>query len=173
MSQPNLQEIKDISILLDQIEEYKHLIDSANIQLQNTKEYYKSLESVEKSKIYNDLKQKSNLIQLNNDIQEYRKQEMNQKISIISDLNNYFDDFFESDEAKTIIVDVIKTFKDEPYEVYCDSKYQSILSPGQNYKKTTEGNIRICSETKEYTLDPKYLNPLVFEQLLISAASEN
>ena len=173
MNQPSLQEITEIGNLLDKIGECEKLIESASLELEDTKKYYEVLEGVEKSKIHEDLKQKNALVELNNYIDQYRKQEISQKTSLISYINSNFDDFILSSEMKVVIKDVIKNFKDEEYQISCDDRYQLMLPDGLDFKKNFLGHLRIYSNTKEYVLDPVYLKSIVSDNLLVSTSFKN
>jgi hypothetical protein len=173
MSKPNLQEIKDISILLDQIDQYKHLILSESKKLEDTKNYYSNLENIEKDKILKDLTQKSSLLQLDKDIESYRGQEQGQKTLLFSKLDKAFQSFVDSDGMKNIINDAISRFEGEDYKVFCDPKFKSMLPGVDNVYPSGPGLLRLSSQTKEYILDPDYLKKLVFDRFLVSIISNN
>jgi hypothetical protein len=173
MSQPNLQEIKDISILLDKIELYKQFIISANKQLESTKKHFKNLELIEKQKIQADLIHKNSLLQLQNDICEYREQEQAQKKLLFSQTQKAFEIFISSENMQSIIQDTMKAFGDEPFEIICDPKFKSFLSGAENIKTGTSGQLRVSSKTREYILDPEYLRAIFFDRFIVSFTLKN
>jgi hypothetical protein len=174
MNQPNLQEIKEISILLDKIEQYKKSILEASAELEETKFRNKETEKAEKQKIHDDLKQKSYLQELYNDIEDYRKQAQVQKVALFKKVETEFNMFLDSARMKLIIQDTIKAFDGEFFKIICDPKYKSLI-PGDSkeYMEGKTGQIRLSSSTKEYILDPEYLKKILFDQFIISSVSKN
>jgi hypothetical protein len=170
MSQPNLNEIKEISILLDKIEQYKKIIAQSNKQLKDTEIYYKNLEQTEKQKISEDLKQKNSLLQLEEDIHTFRLAEQDQKIEIYLDIENKFNTFMDSDSMKQIIRDGINALQDEIIEIICDPKYKILLPDNSKVQNGSQGQLRLSSKTKEYILDPEYLKKLIFDKFLVSSS---
>jgi hypothetical protein len=173
MAQPNLDEIKEVGVLLDKIDQYKKMLTASKVQLENDKNYLKNQEIVEKQKIRDDIIQKKALEQLQAQIEEYRAKEQKQKQDWYQQFSTEFENFISNPLYKSIVLDVIKKIESEEYTIIYDKAYFSLIPEKSSSKIGNSGDFRIVTDTKEYILDPEYIKKIVFDKLLVTVDINN
>jgi hypothetical protein len=173
MAQPNLEEIKEVSGLIGKIEQYKEMVETSKLQLEDTKRYFANQEQIEKKKILDDILQKKMLEELQQKITAYREEEVSQKANNFGQFEKVFDTYISSESFKSVIGEVIKSFDKDTMTVEVAEAYKSLITPGVQTKKALDGQLRIGDAQKEYILDPESLKKIVFDRLLVSQYTRN
>lgn len=165
--EPNLDEIKEISILIDKIDRYKVLVDNTRLQASNLKTNYAHQEILSKKKIEEEIRQQHILETLQTDLDIFRKDELSQKIVYFGNFKKVFDKYFGSSLFQDLVERVSAKLGENDINITGDKVFKVLFKNSKNFIVGADKTLRISNDKVEYILDSEHLEKIVFESFLV------
>lgn len=167
MSLPNIENLRNVTKFLNELESYKVRLEQLTKKLESTKMDYANKEKAEYKRVLDTEKTKINLKQIDAEIIEIREKELEIRENLYEEVSSKVDNFVDGDKFSEFFGDLLEEIKKQgDAEICAGDDVSNLLPDGVKSKKAEDGVIKITVGVKTYIVSPEVVKKQLYTNLL-------